>query len=246
MEPNNNVIAKEISEKDYIFRWSQNAKQHFDDGDYQWLCEYIRKHITIDKGIVEVGCGAGYSTLSYAENDFNVVALDINTQALEVTYDLLEEYINKGRVVLAQSDIVHYADEIVTFLANNTFPANVVVLCNPGGNVNAAITTTEYALLRRFGFSEDEINDNQVNLLHKWALIYATCLFSRTTDRMLVVVERGNKEDLEEELTQIGNETGIRKIAADFRVIKPEPEGGIPLGKTDSELYWGAALYYPR
>lgn len=159
---------------------------------------------------------------------------------------MLEEYIIKGHVVLAQADIVHYADEIVTFLGNNNFPANIVVLCNPGGNVNEAITKTEYALLHRFGFLEEEINNSQVDLLHKWALIYATCLFSKTSDRMLVVVERGAKIDLESELEQIENEMGVRKIAVDFRIIKSEPEGGIPLGKTDSELYWGVALYYPK
>ena len=246
MEHNNYMTDIDTAEVDYVSRWKLNAKQHFDDGDYQWLCEFIEKHIAVDKGIVEIGCGAGYSTLSFAKNYFNLVAIDINKQALDATYNLLDEHKLKDRVVLAQGDIVHNTNEIEVFLRNNSFLINIVVLCNPGGNVSSEITKTEYALLRRFGFSENELSNNNVNLLHKWALIYATCLLSITTDRMLIIVERGTKEELDIELEQIESETGVRKRAVDFRKIRCAPQGGIPLGMTDSEQYWGVALYYPR
>ena len=246
MEMDKFMTNKDAAEIDYISRWSLNAKQHFDDGDYDWLCTFIRNQVKSNIAIVEVGCGAGYSTLAFVKNDFDIVAVDVNVQALDATYNLLQEHKLEDRAVMAHGDIVHHREEMAAFLEANSFPTNIIVLCNPGGNVNVAISKTEYALLRRFGFSENELSNNNVNLLHKWALIYATCLLSITTDRMLIIVERGTKEELDIELEQIESETGVRKRAVDFRKIRCAPQGGIPLGMTDLEQYWGVALYYPR
>ena len=246
MEMNKFMTNKEKAAIDYISRWSLNAKQHFDDGDYEWLCEFIKSQVKSNIAIAEVGCGAGYSTLAFVKNNFDIVAVDVNVQALESTYNLLQENKLEDRAVMAHGDIVHHREEMAAFLKANSFPTNIIVLCNPGGNVNVAISKTEYALLRQFGFSEEEINNNQVDLLHKWALIYATCLLSTTTDRMLIIVERGTKEELDIELEQIESETGVRKKAVNFRKIRCAPQGGVPLGMTDTEQYWGVALYYPR
>ena len=43
---NNNLRE---AEKDYISRWNSNAKQHFDDGDYEWICDFIKKKYEIYK-----------------------------------------------------------------------------------------------------------------------------------------------------------------------------------------------------
>ena len=55
-------ITLEIAEKKYIARWTVNAKQHFDNGDYSWVCDLIKDPPY--HRILEIGCGAGYSTLS--------------------------------------------------------------------------------------------------------------------------------------------------------------------------------------
>lgn len=33
-----------VAEKDYIARWMINAKQHFTDGDYGWICDLINEN----------------------------------------------------------------------------------------------------------------------------------------------------------------------------------------------------------
>ena len=98
-------------------------------------------------------------------------------------------------------------------------------------------------------FDEDEINQNllqkRAHLLHKWALFYSTSELAKQLDKMLVIVERGRKNELESILAQIQEETRVRKIASDYRKIRKEPEGGIPLSDEESDRFWGAGLYYP-
>ena len=66
--------------KEYIANWTLNAKQHFDDGDYEWLCDIIQQCFPEEscKRILELGCGAGYSTLVFLLRDYSVISVDIN------------------------------------------------------------------------------------------------------------------------------------------------------------------------
>lgn len=248
MEVTSQMTYEEI-ERNYINRWKFNARQHFDDGDYGWLCDFIKRHIRDNIGIAEIGCGAGYSTLSFAQNGFNIAAIDTNSEALKETLKLLQENEFQGSIVTAQLDAVHEMNSIVGFLSGYIFPISTIVLCNPGGNLNAELSQAEFRLLRMFGFKKDELIQRvlckETHLLHKWSLIYAACSLAIMMDKMLIIVDRGSKEELELTLDLIQYNAGIRKIASELRIIRKEPENGIPLGKTDSEQYWGAALYNP-
>ena len=220
----NEGVTIEVAEKDYISHWRLNAKQHFDDGDYKWLCDFIENHVGDDCGIAEIGCGAGYSTLAFVQNGFDVVAIDTNSQAIKATIQLLREHQIKDRVVAEKYDAVCQMNGIKRLLNLNKFPVNVIVLCNPGGNVDAQLTEAEYKLLRLFRVRDDEINNRiswgQIPVLHKWAQIYAACSLSMMLDKMLVIVERESQEDLEATHELIQNSAGIRKVALEFREIR--------------------------
>lgn len=134
-----------------------------------------------------------------------------------------------------QGDIVHQQEEIANLLGESNFPVDLIVLCNPGGNLSPNITKrVNQKLLNKKG-----------HLLHKWALIYSVSELAKQLDKMLVIVERGSKKELESILPQIQDETGVRKIASDYRKIRKEPDGGVPLSGTDFDRFWGAGLYYP-
>lgn len=245
-----NEDAKRMTEQEYISCWSLNAIQHFHDGDYTWICDFIKSNIGNNHGLVEIGCGAGFSTLCFIQNGFNnIVAIDTKPQALDATAQLLQEHNAYENVITVQGDIVHQQEEIANLIRENGFPVDLIVLCNPGGNLNPNISMREYNLLRRFGFDEDEINQNllqkRAHLLHKWALFYSTSELAKQLDKILVIVERGRKNELESILAQIQEETRVRKIASDYRKIRKEPEGGIPLSDAESDRFWGAGLYYP-
>lgn len=245
----NEGVTIEAAEKEYISHWRLNAKQHFDDGDYKWLCNFIKNHVGDGCGIAEIGCGAGYSTLAFVQNGFDVVAIDTNSQAINATIQLLKEHQIQDCVVAEKYDAVCQMNGIKRLLNLNKFPVNVIVLCNPGGNVDAQLTEAEYKLLQLFGAKDDEISKRlswgQIPLLHKWAQIYAACSLSMMMDKMLVIVERGDQKELESTHELIQYSAGIRKVALEFREIRHEPKGGIQLGNAASRQCWGAALYSP-
>lgn len=149
-----------VVEEDYISRWNANAKQHFDDGDYGWICDLINKNMTLHSyhRILEIGCGAGCSTLAFAMRNLSVMAIDVNEAAINCTKDLLEEYeydtrslnsndaIAVGRdVCLWKVDLIHEFSQIKTVISEKEkFPIDLIVLCNPGGELTTDITNQEY------------------------------------------------------------------------------------------------------
>lgn len=197
----------QIIQKEYITAWTENSKQHFDDGDYEWVCDFISQHASYAKRIVEIGCGAGYSTLVFALRDFEILSLDTNSEAISVTRALLEQNEYENVVSLVQADIVCQLDYIKEYISNNDKRTDLIVLCNPGGNLSSVITVDEYKLLTMFGFSAEEISSDYYNggvhLLHKWAIIYGACELVISSDRALLIVERGSIEELKEEFGQI-------------------------------------------
>ena len=256
------------AEQDYIQRWSVNSRQHFDDGDYEWICDLITKYFSIKPchRIFEIGCGAGYSTLVFAIRDYRVVSIDDNEEAIKSTKKLLNENdyevsvvdsnnetVGDIDVLLWKADLIHNLSDVIKVVnENENCFIDMIVLCNPGGQLSNEITKQEYKYLLWGNFTEDEIlsayTQGNIALLHKWALIFSACVFSQLTDKPLLIVERGNKNEIGECLTQIQKDTGSRKICEAYRKIRNAPNGGIrltSLDNNDDEQYWGAGLYYP-
>lgn len=69
-------------------------EKHFDDGDYDWICNLINESSELKSyhRIFEIDCGAGYSTLVFAIRDFAVMCIDVNEVAINSTKKLLAEY----------------------------------------------------------------------------------------------------------------------------------------------------------
>lgn len=255
----------EIAEKDYISRWKINAKQHFDDGDYEWVCDLLKNPPY--HRILEIGCGAGYSTLSFLLKKIKVTSIDSNCEAIDFTKKLLDEQgyfvetvpTNGGEpgdtdVLLWKADLVHETEKVKQFVRDQkALPIDLVVLCNPGGQLTTDITEQELAYLLWGGFVKEEIEYNEqagnVGLLHKWAMIYAACYLAEQMEKPILVVERGTDEEIQETLELISTDTGCRKIFEKFRHIKDAPIGGVKLasvGSSNTEQSWGAALYFPH
>lgn len=257
-----------VAEKDYISRWKANAQQHFNDGDYEWICDLMDRQLPGRPyhRILEIGCGAGYSTLVFALRDYNVLAIDTNSEAIKYTKNLLEEHectteelnldscrSNNSDVCLWKVDLIHATGEIRQYIGSQVeTPIELIVLCNPGGHFTTEITMKEYKFLLWGGFTEDEINYDyqcgKVGLLHKWAMLFAACGLSQLTGKPLLIIERGDRNEVEETLQVIQEGTGSRKIFEEYRPIKNAPLNGIKLSGADAgnnEEYWGVALYYP-
>ena len=263
---NNNLRE---AEKDYISRWNSNAKQHFDDGDYEWICNLINESSELKscQRIFEIGCGSGYSTLVFAMRDFDVMSIDVNEVAISSTKKLLVEHdydvniidmntdrVSTADVCLWRVDLIHQFSEVrKAIIAQEEYPIDLIVLCNPGGQLTTDITEQECRYLLWGGFTKDEICSNynmgNVGLLHKWAMIYSACGLAQLVEKPLLIVERGDRTEIKKCLQQIENDTENRKICEEYRVIRNAPQDGIKLStlnSTHDEQYWGVGLYYPR
>ena len=87
-------MSDDLLGKEYIANWELNAKQHFDDGDYEWICDIIQEYFPDGscERILEIGCGAGYSTLVFLLRDYRVVSVDMNAEAVKHTDELIKKH----------------------------------------------------------------------------------------------------------------------------------------------------------
>ena len=74
-----------MTQQEYINRWKENAMQHFDDGDYEWICNQIESY----SFVLEIGCGSGESTLVLILRGHRVLSIDINPDAINSTKNLI-------------------------------------------------------------------------------------------------------------------------------------------------------------
>lgn len=245
-----------MTQKEYIDAWDNNAKQHYNNQDYEWLCGKIKLY----KNILELGCGSGYSTLSLAQNGHQVLSIDCNSEALKKTSNLLHEnrYLAKTAIQFINFSEADYwlwninaveNRETVTEVIKQ-LPTDLIILCNPGGNLHEHIYKYEVELLLKYGFSKEEINSNlndeRIPLLHKYAMIDAAVEIAIDTEKPLLLVDRGERDEVEEVLNRVEIDAGIKKVFDDFRKINREPVNGIQLGSANNKnglLFWGAGIY---
>ena len=252
-------MERVMTQQEYVDAWAQNARQHYNDGDYKWICEKI----TPFKNILEFGCGAGYSTMALADGKHRILAIDLNSDALKSTQKLLEQHGYKSEIATQSIDFSE--SEIWLWLIDavkdregvasvaSQIPVDAILLCNPGGNLDPNLYKYEAGLLLKYGFTEDEISQRHqqgaIPLLHKFAMIYAAADIAIRSYKPLLIVERGVGNQVKETLDLIESDTQMRKVFENFRVIRSEPENGVSLGDADGinegELLWGAGMYIP-
>lgn len=261
------IMSDDLLGKEYIFNWTLNARQHFVDDDYEWLCDLIQHCFPEGacKRIFELGCGAGYSTLTFLLRGYRVVSVDINDEAITHTNALIKKHNYTSEIktsdgpessqvaaLLWKKDLIEEWGLVYALAKqqSNLNPIDLIVLCNPGGNISRELTPREQDLLKSGGFSCEEICDNIhngcIDLLHKWALIYAACALSKATGIPLLIVEREAVKEVNRTLAQISNDTDMAIVRAFSRPIKIAPDGGTLLRNTTDatdQLCWGAAIY---
>ena len=237
------------AQEDYIKHWKKNAEQHFKDGDYDWIASLVEKSGA--QRILEIGCGVGYSTLALANRGIQALSIDPIPEAIDETSKLLESFGisvgilgdgTKPGMLLKQADAI----EDYSIVSEYTQWIDLILICNPGGKLESDLTENELEMLHWGKYSDDQMKEETVPSLHKWAVIIAAGRLAKENNKKLVIVDRGSIEELESVLDIIQISTGMRGIGRASREIKDAPEGGIQLdGRNAGQLFWGAGLYEP-
>ena len=236
------------AQADYINRWNKNAKQHFLSGDYDWIASLVEKSGA--RSVLEIGCGVGYSTLALANKGIKVISIDSIPEAVDSTKLVLakfgfsvgaSEVDAEPNILLKQIDVIENYHEVSSSISS----IESILICNPGGKLETELTQKELEMLRWGKFSDEQIAEENVFNLHRWALILVAARLAKENGKILIVVDRACYEDLLPILDVIEITTGLRCNGKTCRQIQVPPSDGIGLGDIGSStsLYLGAGLY---
>ena len=236
------------AQDDYIKHWKKNAEQHFKDGDYDWVASLVEKSGA--QRVIEIGCGVGYSTLALANRGIQTLSIDPIPEAISATKELLTRYDvsvgilgdgGKPGMLLKQADVIEDYEEVNQY----TQWIDTILICNPGGKLKNGLTEKEKDMLHWGKYSDEQMKEEPIPGLHKWAILIAAARLAKENGKHLIIVDRGTIEDLDPILNVIEISTGMHGIGRTSRSIQAPPADGIQLGESSSELFWGAGLYKP-
>lgn len=244
------MVTLHEAQEDYIKRWKKNAEQHFKEGDYDWVASLIEKAGA--QRILEIGCGVGYSTLALANRSIQALSVDPIPEAIDETRKLLESFGisvgilgdgTKPGMLLKRADVI----EDYSLVSEYIQWIDLILICNPGGKLESDLTENELKMLHWGHYSEEQMKEETVPSLHKWAVMIAAARLAKENNKKLVIVDRGTSiEELEPVLDVMQISTGMRGIGRANREIKNAPMKGIQLdGRKEGCMYWGAGLYEP-
>lgn len=101
-------------------RWVKEAERHWRAGDYHWMAGYAK-----GERVLEVGCGAGYSTLALTQAADSILVLEPSVQCRAHTKQLLATAkLTTGPAFLNSS--VHEIDDAVSGEINLFSPSIIV------------------------------------------------------------------------------------------------------------------------
>lgn len=244
------MITAYKAQKDYIERWKHNSLQHFVDGDYDWAASLVEKAGA--KRVLEIGCGVGHSTLALANRGIQALSIDTIPEAISETRKLLESYgisvgilgdESKPDMLLCQDDVIENYHKV----ADQTKWVDLILICNPGGKLETDLTEKEIDMLHWGQYSDEQMKEEPVPGLHKWAILIAAARLAKEGHKKLMIIDRGTPEEVDAVLNIIPISTGMRGMGKISRPIKSAPANGIKIGKEKTEqLIWEAGLFAPE
>jgi len=234
---------------DYIKRWNKNAKQHFMDGDYDWVASLVEKAGA--QRVLEIGCGVGYSTLALANRGVKTLSIDPIPEAIYETNKRLKEIgilagcldeDKQADVLLKQADAIEDYRNVNQY----TKSIDLILICNPGGKLTDDLTERELEMLHWGSYPDVQMKEETVPSLHKWAVLFAGARLAKESKKKLIIIDRGSIEEVEPILEILQTITGMRGIGKTSREIKRAPADGVQLdGEKTGQMFWIAGLYEP-
>lgn len=114
------------NKQEYANLWKKDSSKLYSDGLYDWMTENINSY----KNVLEIGCGAGFSTLCLLQKGHNVISVEFNDYCIEMTQRLLKENgysdIKIIKYKISESNYMQLIEKLREKI-------DIVICWNPGG-----------------------------------------------------------------------------------------------------------------
>lgn len=201
--------------KKYLELWEKDSQEIEESKTYEWIIKQIEKSPKEYKNIMEIGCGAGISTLNLLKKGYNVSCIvDSNENCIKKTRKLLHDN-NYNNIKYIKKIVLEENIESLLVEISNNFD---LILCwNPGGAGQFG-TETLRGIIKEIGFKEerhlhDNLEENKKEFLYQYKMniIRATLKLGKKLNADVQIVDR-----------QVDNDIVISEYQSEFNYKKLE------------------------
>lgn len=202
----------------YASEWNKSFKFFYDKGYYSWMCDHIKSYHTV----LEVGCGAGYGTLSLIKAGHNVITVEKDHDCISFASTLIDENGYSDKVTFIENDIITGSEIEGSF--------DVVICWNPGiGSVDVLKAYIPFML--RYGLTPDQIRTDWISSYTEF-FVWRISRIAKEAGVPYHLVDRCEKPydaQTESYFKEIKDEIGFSNISIDYLEGESLSDAGVPL-----------------
>ena len=212
--------------KTYAHQWKVSSKHFYENDYYKWMTLQISQF----KTVLELGCGAGYSTLSLLKEGHKVIAIDKNDECISIAKNrIVEAGFSVGNdsnsdVIFIVADFVN-TDFYEKYLSGLSFD---VVLCwNVGTHDGFDVRKHYHPFLLEYGLNEYQIIQNWESSYAE-LILWKACLLASKCAVPCHIIDRsqeGLNESNNDYYSSLGSECKYTKM-----MVNNLPATSISLG----------------
>lgn len=170
--------------EEYAKLWKKDSYIMNEHELYDWMANHIEKY----KTVLEIGCGAGFSTLSLLKRNHNVICIETNSELIKECQALLKhngyenvEFINERISEINCLEVVKRINDKI----------DIVICWNPGGLGMYTNDETNNIIIELLELGYPISNNMEENLnLYSEDLIKSTCTISKYLKADVHVIDR--------------------------------------------------------
>ncbi len=189
MEQNDLNDKIENKKEKYAELWKKDSIEMDNNKLYDWMSSKVEKY----KTILEIGCGAGISTLNLLKRNHNVICVESNKYCIDMTRKLLYDNGYENIEIINKRVSENNCIELVKKINKNI---DLVICWNPGGvgALSKEEINAKYSELLDMGYpmpknSEDFISDYSEDIIR------SACKIGQTLNVDVNIVDRCEDEN---------------------------------------------------
>ncbi len=221
-------------QKQYAEQWNTSAQFFYDKKYYQWMCEKLIGF----KTVMEIGCGAGHSTLALVNSGHKVVAIDKNHECIMAAKKLIADNgYTKDDVIFLEGDVAdaQFREQVLSKHA-----CDIVICWNIGSYWNKQMIQFYVPYMLEYGLNISQILENPESSYSE-LIIWDACRIANSKGAPIHIIDRGGEiinDDTDPYYYTLKDEFHFSKIIYDNHSAESVSGGGRVLttcGKVNRE-----------